>query len=157
VRNAGALCYREEPFVITIARPEGALYLRGTIDLLVAFPDGSAEVVDYKSTWHAQNGDPTFALSTYALAAHRVLGLAPIRVGVLDLGSPEPTVSFAPFDGTALSMFEEQLAMLRGSFLAARTADHFPGVERSRCERLRCGFLAACHERHAAQAATSNA
>jgi ATP-dependent helicase/nuclease subunit A len=151
VREAGAACYREEPFVVPIARPEGTLHLRGTIDLLVAFSDGSADIVDYKSAWQDDGEGATFQLRAYAVAAHRLHGWAPIRVGVLDLGSAEPTVSFASFDREILARFEDQLATLRGPFLAARNSDDFPGVRRARCEKLGCGFLAACHGRDSAR------
>ncbi|HMI86109.1 MAG TPA: UvrD-helicase domain-containing protein [Polyangiaceae bacterium] len=147
VRGASAAFYREEPFVLSIARPEGALHLRGTIDLLVAFADGSADIVDYKSSWQGDPGAPSFQLRAYALAAHRLYGVAPIRVGVVDLGTTEPTPSFSSLTREALAPFEDHLASLGGPFLAARSSDHFPGVERPRCEQLGCGFLAACHGR----------
>ncbi|HMJ52190.1 MAG TPA: UvrD-helicase domain-containing protein [Polyangiaceae bacterium] len=147
VRDAGAARYREEPFVVTIARPEGTLHLRGTIDLLVAFPDGSAEIVDYKSAWQDDAADPTFQLRAYALAAQHLCALAPIRVGVLDLGSTDPTPSFSSLEHETLAAFADHLASLRGPFLAARSSDRFPGVPRARCEQLGCGFLAACHDR----------
>jgi ATP-dependent helicase/nuclease subunit A len=147
VRDAGAARYREEPFVVAIARPEGTLNLRGTIDLLVAFPDGSAEIVDYKSAWQDNAADPTFQLRAYALAAHHLYGLAPIRVGVLDLGSTDPTPSFSSLERGPLTAFADHVASLRGPFLAARSSDRFPGVPRARCEQLGCGFLAACHGR----------
>jgi ATP-dependent helicase/nuclease subunit A len=151
VREASAACYREEPFVVSIARPAGPLHLRGTIDLLVRFPDGSADIVDYKSAWQGDAGEPTFQLGAYAVAAHRLYGCAPIRVGVLDLGALEPVVSFSLLDAEALARFEDHLAALRGPFLAARSTDRFPGVERGRCEQLGCGFLAACHGREPAR------
>ena len=150
VRDAGA-CFREEPFVVPIARDSGTLQLRGAIDLLVVFPDGSAEIVDYKSAWQGDADDPSFQLRAYALAVHRLHGLAPIRVGVLDLGSTETEPSFASLDRDALAAFEEHLTSLRGPFLAARGSDRFPGVQRTRCEQLGCGFLAACHGRVTAE------
>jgi RecB family exonuclease len=151
VRDAGGACLREEPFVVPIERSEGTLHLRGTVDLVVAFPDGSAEIVDYKSAWQADAEDPSFQLCAYALAVHRLHRWSPIRVGVLDLGSGSQSPSLTSLDAAALAAFESHLASLRGPFLAARSADRFPGVERSRCEQLGCGFLTACHGRIAAE------
>jgi ATP-dependent helicase/nuclease subunit A len=147
VREAGVAVYREEPFVVSTEGPGGTLHLRGTIDLLVLFADGSADVIDYKSAWRGDASDPTFQLRAYALAAHRIDGRAPVRVGVLNLAEKEPAPSLAVVDDEALARFDAQLVALRGRFLAARTTDHFPGVARSCCEALRCGFLAACHGR----------
>jgi len=147
LRESGAVIYREEPFVITLDDPAGTLHLRGAIDLLVAFPDGSADVIDYKTTWRGDEGDPSFQLRVYALAAHRVHGRGPVRACVLNLASQEPAVSFTLIDSDALARLEAELAALRGRFLDARTTDHFHGVERSRCDALQCGFLVACHGR----------
>jgi RecB family exonuclease len=149
VREEGGVVYREEPFVVPIERPGGVLHLRGTIDLMVAFPDGSAEIVDYKSAWQGDAAEPPFQLRAYAVAAHRLYGFSPVRVGVLDLSSNEPTVSFVALDRATLETFEDHLAELRAAFLLARSGDHFKGVDMARCEALRCGFIPACHTRAA--------
>jgi ATP-dependent helicase/nuclease subunit A len=147
VREARGIVYREEPFVVAIERPGGVLQLRGTIDLWVAFPDGSAEIVDYKSAWQRDDVDAPFQLRAYALAVHRLHGLSPVRVAVLNLASTEPALSFVALDGDALGAFEDHLGELRAAFLSARSSDHFPGVETSRCQALQCGFMTACHRR----------
>jgi len=145
LRETGAALYREERFVVTIDEPSGPLHLRGAIDLVALFPDGSADVIDYKSAWREGDESPSFQLRVYALAANRVHRAAPVRVGVLDLSSNEPAVSLKLVERDAL--LDGELAALKSRFLAARAADHFPGVERSRCEALRCGFVGACHGR----------
>ena len=147
VRDEKGVVYREEPFVVAIERPGGVLQLRGTIDLLVAFPDGSAEIVDYKSTWQKEDADPPFQLRAYALAVHRLHGFSPVRVAVLNLASTEPAVSFVVLESEALRTFEDHLGELRAGFLSARSSDHFPGVETTRCQSLQCGFMTACHRR----------
>jgi len=149
VREAHTAVYREEPFVVPITSEGGTLFLRGTIDLLVQFSDGSADVVDYKSSWRGDLGDATFQLRAYALAAHRIHGRWPVRAGLVNLGAPHGTsdsyVVANEFDRSELDGFERQLAALRGRFLLARSTGVFEAVERPRCEFLRCGFLRACH------------
>jgi ATP-dependent helicase/nuclease subunit A len=157
VRDEKAVVYREEPFVVAIERLGGVLQLRGTIDLLVAFPDGSAEIVDYKSAWQKDDTDPPFQLRAYALAVHRLHGFSPVRVAVLNLASTEPAVSFVALDHEALRTFEDHLGELRAAFLAARSSDHFPGVETTRCQALQCGFMTACHRREPSSERASRA
>jgi RecB family exonuclease len=150
VRGAATI-YREEPFVIEIKHAEGSLSLRGTIDLLIAFPDGSAEIIDYKSSWQPDLADHRFQLRSYAVAARRRFGLSPVRAGIVDLsGGPMP-VALEELDNAALDAFEAHLTGLRGQFLRSRGSDEFAPVARPTCESLRCGFLRTCHDgRHGA-------
>jgi len=144
VRSARRV-YREEPFVVRIDAEVGTLSLRGTIDLLVVFDDGSADVVDYKSAWRWEGADHHFQLSAYAVAARERYDVAPVRLAVVNLSSSaEPEVVACPAD-SEVTGFADHLRTLRGRFILARTSNHFPAIERTRCEALRCGFVPHCH------------
>jgi RecB family exonuclease len=147
VRESGAAIYREEPFVVVLSGASGQLYLRGTIDLLVAYPDGSADIIDYKTAAHAETDQAAFQLRAYAVAAARLYGRTSIRVGVLSLAAPSDSIGFTPLDTATLVAFEASLLEQRTEFLLARATDQFRGVARPRCESLRCGFIYACHDR----------
>ncbi|MET0594178.1 MAG: 3'-5' exonuclease, partial [Polyangiaceae bacterium] len=149
VRELGATIYREEPFVVPVTDARGTLYLRGTIDLLVAYPDGSADIIDYKSADHAGSTQVEFQLRAYAVAAARIYGRAPVRVGILNLAQIGAEVSFTSLDAAAIAAFETSLLDRRADFVAARSADHFRGIARDRCESIGCGFIQACHDRFA--------
>ena len=145
LRAAKGAVYREEKFVMPLESTDGALRLRGTIDLLLTLPDGSAEIVDYKSSWRPELGAPHFQLRAYALAVRRRLGASTIRVGILNLVT-DTHPALAELADAEHDVFERRLATLRGRFMLARTTGNFGGVERSTCERLRCGFVSACHD-----------
>ncbi|HKQ69459.1 MAG TPA: PD-(D/E)XK nuclease family protein, partial [Polyangiaceae bacterium] len=146
VRSASAV-RREEPFVLRIATTGGELSLRGTIDLLVAYPDGSADVIDYKTSWGGRREGPSFQLLSYALAATRRFGFAKVRASIVDLSASAEPLHLAEVEEATLAEFERKLAHLRADFMLARTSAHFPGVELARCNEQRCGFVAACHYR----------
>ena len=88
--KAGRSTYREEPFVLELGSGREKLRLRGTIDLLAAFPDGSADIIDYKSSGRADDSGNTgddardFQLLAYGLAARRRYRLTPVRAGIVD-------------------------------------------------------------------------
>jgi hypothetical protein len=68
-----------------------------------------------------------------------------VRVAALNLAhGSEPALSELTDD--ELDAFERHLAELRSSFAAARSSGHFPGIDRPACEKLRCGFVSACHQ-----------
>jgi ATP-dependent helicase/nuclease subunit A len=142
VRTLARTVLREQRFVLPLDSAGGVLELRGTIDLLVLWPDGSGDVLDYKSSWRP--GSYEFQLRAYALAALRRHGARSVRVGALNLvRTAEPALT--ELGDAELSAFERRLHELRARFASARTAGHFAGVERPTCETLRCGFVSACH------------
>jgi len=130
--------YNEVPLV------QDLLY-RGTIDLLVVLADGSAEIIDYKSSIDPAVSDVSFQLQAYALAAFRRYGLSPVRVAAVSLDAAARWPELTAFDETALLAFEARVAELADRFAAARVSDHFAGVEAPRCAALRCGFVPTCH------------
>ena len=145
VRSAGVDVYREEPFVIDVPSSNGSLRLRGTIDLLVVLADGSAEIIDYKSSLDPLASDVSFQLQAYALAAFRRYRLSPVRVAAVSLDAAAQWPELSSFDEAALLAFERRVAELGDCFAAARAADHFAGIAAPRCIALRCGFAPMCH------------
>jgi ATP-dependent helicase/nuclease subunit A len=143
VRRSGASVYREEPFVLDLGKGHDRLHLRGTVDLLVAFPDGSADVIDYKSSG-SQGPARDFQLRAYGLAARRRYDVSPVRAAIVDLSSPDEPAP-RELDEADHARFESRLLDLRAAFVAARSHAHFGGLDRVECEALRCGFIRACH------------
>jgi ATP-dependent helicase/nuclease subunit A len=123
--------------------------LRGAIDLLVRWPDGSADVIDYKLTSHKDVAPYAFQLRTYALAAVRRLGAQRVRAGIVfldgDAGVDEPVFLEPAPHVLALAAFEAELGELGTRLAEARWADRFDGVTVERCRRYQCGFLTSCH------------
>src|SRR5262249_34456768 len=85
IRSEGRAVLREERFVLPLESESGVLSLRGTIDLLVGWPDGSADILDYKSSWRSEPGSFDFQLRAYALAARRRYGARSVRVAAMNL------------------------------------------------------------------------
>jgi ATP-dependent helicase/nuclease subunit A len=146
VRSDAAAVHREEPFVLALGSDTGeSLRLRGAIDLLVVLRDGSAEIVDYKSSPRTQGSEPPFQLLAYALAARRRHGLSPVRAGVVALTAVPAWPELAIIDDAALDAFERRLLETRGQFAAARASHRFAGIGAPACAALRCGFISSCH------------
>jgi ATP-dependent helicase/nuclease subunit A len=144
VRSEGRAVLREERFVLPVESESGVLALRGTIDLFVSWPDGSADILDYKSSWRSEPGSHDFQLHAYALAARRRYGARSVRVAAMNLVRTAAPV-FTHLGEAELQAFERRLVDLRASFAHARTSGHFAGIDRPACELLRCGFISACH------------
>jgi ATP-dependent helicase/nuclease subunit A len=145
VRAEGRAVLREERFVLPLESETGVLALRGTIDLLVIWADGSADVLDYKNSWRPELASYDFQLRAYALAARRRYTARAVRIGALNLArTAEPEL--VELTEAELDAFERHLADLKARFAMARTSGDFAGVDRPVCERLRCGFVTACHD-----------
>jgi RecB family exonuclease len=142
---ANARIEREVAFVLPIADRDGrAVTLRGSMDLVVVWPDGSVDVIDYKS---ARGGDPesyAFQLDIYALAARERYPEAPrLRVGLsfLGAGTGEPVWrALAPSE-----IVRSRVAALGAQLITARWRDAFPRVAIEKCEAFHCGFIGRCH------------
>ncbi|MBX3187558.1 MAG: UvrD-helicase domain-containing protein [Labilithrix sp.] len=140
---------REVAFVLSIdGAPEHdrAVVLRGNIDLVVEWPDGSIDVVDYKS---ARGGAPdayAFQLDVYALAARAIFPAAPrLRAGLVFLGGAsaagEPAWRSLPDEREV----RRRLARIGDRMVDARWSGAFPRVALERCESIHCGFIGRCH------------
>lgn len=155
LRDSGAAITRDEAFAIDVAAGGSSprrLSLSGTIDLRVAFPDGRVDVIEHRpGRTRADLAPHDLALRARALWAHRRSPGARVRSGVLFLGvSAEPTwLRGAGPDGALadreLAAFEKDLAALAHRFADARWDDRFDGEPIATCQRLRCGFVQACH------------
>lgn len=136
---------REVAFVLSVQdEHDRALVLRGSIDLVVSWPDGSMDIIDYKS---ARGGGPdayAFQLDVYTLAARAAFPAASrLRAGLVFLGSAsgEPSWRALPDEGGV----RRHLAKLGGALVEARWNETFPRVSLDRCEAIYCGFIGRCH------------
>jgi ATP-dependent helicase/nuclease subunit A len=136
---------REVSFVLAAEDEQGrAVVLRGSIDLVVVWPDGSVDVVDYKS---ARGGGPdayAFQLEVYVLAARAQFPEATrLRAGLVFLGGAtgEPTWRKLPDEADV----RRRIAGLGDTLAHARWTGAFPRVELARCEAIYCGFIGRCH------------
>jgi RecB family exonuclease len=140
---------RELPFLLRLPdRDRGpAIFLKGTIDLLVEEEDGTVSVVDYKSGGaHPAGLAPyRFQLACYALAAWELSGRqAQVRAGVSFLGAPDAQ---PVWDGAlpGLDTWAHHLRERAEGLLEAGARGDFPGQEPARCSALHCGHLQRCH------------
>ncbi|MGH7330718.1 MAG: PD-(D/E)XK nuclease family protein, partial [Polyangiaceae bacterium] len=136
---------RELPFVLGVTVDEGhRVSLRGAIDLLVRWPDGSVDVVDYK---RARGPDPeahAFQLDIYALAAREMApDAASLRSGILFLGGdPSEPRWHVLSDPAELRM---RIAKLGSEVVLARWSELYPRAPIATCRKIRCGYVALCH------------
>ena len=142
----GARILREVPFVLPIEDDRGrSLVLRGSMDLVVAWEDGSIDVVDYKSARGAKDDAYAFQLDVYALAARAMSPTARrLRAGLVYLGGSagaEPVWRTLPDEDAVRTRIGQMAARL----VDARWTGSFPRVELPRCEAIYCGFIGRCH------------
>lgn len=148
VAEAGASIAREVAFVLTIADAEGReLVLNGSMDLVVTWPDGAVDVVDYKSARGSAGEGASqpyaFQLDVYAEAARRRFGVSEPRVGLAFLGGdPSEPVWH---DATPSGALASRLSELASRLAAARASGELPRVDLAACEAITCGFIGRCH------------
>ncbi len=155
IADEGAHVQREQPFVLRLAdREERTLVLRGTIDLLVGWPDGSVDVVDYKRARVARAEPYELQLDAYDLAARELTassggresrspGTGHVRAGLVFLGADAPEPIWRP--QTDPEEARARIAALGSRLVEARWRESFPGVPLARCEAIRCGYVGLCH------------
>jgi ATP-dependent exoDNAse (exonuclease V) beta subunit len=140
---AGAAVRRELPFLLAVPMPEGALYVRGQIDLLL-LDAGGVTVLDYK---HARAADaPAYQrqLDAYALAARRLYPSAPsVRTGLVFLKEADPTPHLV--DGADAESCAAELGALGATLARARAAGDWEGRPVEHCRRIQCGYVYRCH------------
>ena len=143
----GAELRREVDFVLVIDDAQGrSVVLRGSMDLVVVWPDGAVDVVDYKSARSGAGDAYAFQLDVYALAARAMFPHAPgLRAGLVYLGGAssagEPAWRTLPDEADVRS----RLAALGDRVVRARWEGAFPRVDLRRCEAIYCGFIGRCH------------
>ncbi|MEO6418662.1 MAG: PD-(D/E)XK nuclease family protein, partial [Polyangiaceae bacterium] len=138
---------REEPFVLRVEDVAGrALAVRGTIDLLVTWPDGSVDVIDYKRARGPSAEPYAFQLDVYALAARemRAPGAA-IRAGIVFLGGDASEPHWRALGDPAET--RERLASLGQKLVDARWSESFPRVPLPKCKSIHCGYVSLCYSR----------
>lgn len=143
----GAELRREVDFVLDVEDTAGrSVVLRGSMDLVVVWPDGAVDVVDYKSARGGGEDAYAFQLDVYALAARAIFPAAPrLRAGLVYLGGTssagEPAWRSLPDEAGVRS----RLAGLGDGLVRARWGGVFPRVALERCEAIYCGFIGRCH------------
>jgi ATP-dependent helicase/nuclease subunit A len=136
---------REVAFVCEVrGADDRSVTLRGSMDLLVTWPDGRVDVVDYKSARGGDTDSYAFQLDVYALAARELHPAAvDLRAGLafLGAGSGEPSwrTNIAPIEVRA------RIASLGASLVEARWTRSFPRAPLERCASIHCGFVGRCH------------
>lgn len=147
IAERGADLRREVAFVLAVDDKEGrSVVLRGSMDLVVVWPDGAVDVVDYKSARSGADGAYAFQLDVYALAVRAMFPGAPqLRAGLVYLGgttcSGEPSWRALPDE----SDVRARLGAMGNQLVHARWGGTFPRVALERCEAIHCGFIGRCH------------
>lgn len=138
---------REVDFVLGVDDAQGrSVVLRGSMDLVVVWPDGAVDVVDYKSARGGTDDAYAFQLDVYALAARAMFPAAPrLRAGLVYLGGAsaagEPSWRVLPGEADVRS----HLVGLGNRLVQARWGGVFPRVALDQCEAIYCGFIGRCH------------
>jgi ATP-dependent exoDNAse (exonuclease V) beta subunit len=143
--------HRELPFVLRLEDGDFALHLRGQIDLLVLNADGSATVVDYKTSVEPTDGLDAyrFQLGCYALAAQALLGPStgsghalPVHTGIAFLRESDPSPKLLP---PGARVDEAWLAQQAHALVTAQIRGEWQGLPEARCRALGCGYASRCH------------
>jgi ATP-dependent helicase/nuclease subunit A len=134
---------REVPFVLDLRDAEGrAITLRGAIDLVVRWRDGSVDVLDYKRARGADPAQHALPLAAYALAARTLFPSAgKVRSGIVFLGVGGGEPSWRAADPEASS----RLAALGVALVEARWTERFPRAPRETCAAIHCGYVTHCY------------
>ena len=145
VAALGAEVLREQSFVLSLPDAEGrVLVLRGSIDLLVRWPDGHVDIVDYKRARGPVVAPYAFQLDVYLLAAREIFPDAgAMRAGIVFLGgdASEPAwCTSSPADAV-----RARLVALGRELVLARWSETYPRVEPPVCRALHCGYVGLCH------------
>ena len=147
IAELGAELRREVAFVLAVDDEEGrSVVLRGSMDLVVVWPDGTVDIVDYKSARSGADGAYAFQLDVYALAARAMFPGAPqLRAGLVYLGgvssSGEPSWRALREE----SDVRARVGAMGDRLVKARWGGTFPRVALERCEAIHCGFIGRCH------------
>ncbi len=143
VRAASAVTWRERAFVVSIASPAMTLTLRGAMDLVVVWPNGDVDVVDYKRARGADLRSHSLQLDVYAYAARELALDHHVRAGAVFLGEEGAEPRFrAPIVPAKL---EAHLLELATSIATARHDGRFPRAPEKTCHAIGCGYFTLCH------------
>lgn len=141
--------WRERAFVVTLESSELTLTLRGAMDLVVVWPSGEVDVVDYKSARGPDLRPHALQLDVYAYAAQVQLGASNVRAGAIFLGSDGAEPRFRP--PITRAALEAELLDLAGRVVAARTSNRpsdvlpYARAAPKTCHAIGCGYFSLCH------------
>ncbi len=141
---------RDVAFVLDLRDAESrAVTLRGAIDLVVRWRDGSVDALDYKRARAASPEAHALELDAYALAARSLFpGTSRIRTGIVFLagGGEEPV--WRSTDSRAVETDEAiaaRIASLGARLVEARWTERFPRAPIATCRAIRCGYVRHCY------------
>ncbi len=119
--------------------------LRGTMDLVVLWPDRSVDVIDYKRARGPRMEPYAFQLDVYALAIRALADVSPTRVrtGILFLGGESGEPAFR--DEDARPDLPARVLALASSLRRARHDGVFPRADVETCHAIHCGYVGRCH------------
>ena len=143
IAERGATLERELPFVLTVEGAGPSVALRGTIDLIVRWPDGALDVIDYKRARGPSVEPHALQLSVYALAAHERFPGTSVRAGIVFLGGTPDTPHFATLPKPA--KVRSRLVELVAGLVKARQTERFVRVPVVQCKAIHCGYVELCH------------
>ncbi len=145
VRRDRAELSRERPFVVRVDAGDGReIAVRGAIDLLVAWPDGRVDVLDYKRARGPSPAPYALQLAVYSLAVREMFPSATaIRAGILFLGGDPSEPTWLTLDPP--EALRARVASLALALAEARGSTRFARVAVDRCRALGCGYVSLCH------------
>jgi len=149
--SEGGVLLREQPFLLTLRdEMDRSVLLRGAIDLLVSWPDGSVDVVDYKRARGPDAEAHSFQLDVYALAAREMFPQAKaLRAGIVFLGGDPSEPSWHPLPD--VEIVRRRIVALGAKAVLARWSGDFPRAPISTCKKIHCGYVTLCHPKQTAR------
>ncbi len=118
--------------------PGTQVLLKATLDLLVVHQGGGLDIIDYKRSSGRFGERYALQLAAYRSAVAQHFGATSVRTGLVHLlgESGEPSFLEPPAC---------DVARLGAELSSARWQEQFAAVEKPRCQRIGCGFIATCH------------
>jgi RecB family exonuclease len=140
----GATLERERRFVVAVESPALTVTLRGAMDLVVRWPNGDVDVIDYKSARQADLAPHALQLDVYAYALHREASGGRIRSGAVFLGGEGKCAPrFRP--AIDVGILEGRILDLAADMIASRASGRFVRAPAKTCHAIGCGFFSLCH------------
>jgi ATP-dependent helicase/nuclease subunit A len=135
---------REHAFVVTLSSPVISVTLRGAMDLVVRWPNGDVDIIDYKSARGPDERPHGLQLDVYAWAIRREGATGRVRSGAMFLGGEGPCEPRfrAP---VAPAKLEARLLELGERLDVSRDAASLPRARPKTCHAIGCGYFSLCH------------
>jgi hypothetical protein len=147
IASARAAIARERPFVLQIPDGRGrAVVLRGTIDLVVEWPNGDVDVVDYKRARGPSAEPYAIQLDMYTLAVEvDARRGARIRSGIVFLGGDDAEPIWLRSPPAGPLEVRGRAAALADALMEARWTESYARAPLERCRAIRCGYTGLCY------------